>query len=307
MESISGVIFALCAAALWSVAPLAFAAAGRRIGPFRVNLLRIAIATTILMILLGVAYLVPGWHPVLPRSQQVVWLVMSGVTGMAIGDALYYDALVRLGPRRALQILTLAPVGSALLAWAWLGETLRPNELAGIVVVMWAVAYAIYIERKAAGGVQREPGCVSTTGVVNAFLAALCMGAGAVLTRQAFTSQADLSALAATTLRVGAAAAVLWIFPIATGTVGRVVHPLADRHIRSRIAIGTVTGPLLGMICYVAALKYAKAGTVSTLASMSPIMIIPLVAWRYKTRVRKRAIFAALVALAGVALISWKQ
>jgi drug/metabolite transporter (DMT)-like permease len=57
------------------------------------------------------------------------------------------------------------------------------------------------------------------------------------------------------------------------------------------------------MICYVAALKYAKAGTVSTLAPMSPIMIIPLVAWRYQTRVRKRAV----VAIAGVVLISWKQ
>ena len=176
----------------------------------------------------------------------------------------------------------------------------------GIGVVISAVAYAIYIERKAEGDLRREPGQVSSRGVVNAFLAAICMGFGAVLTRQAFTSQPDLSALAATTVRVGSAAVVLWMIPLVTGDVIRVASDLKDRHIRSRIAIGTIAGPLLGMTCYVAALKYAKAGTVSTLASMSPIMIIPLVAWRYKTRVRKRAIAAALVAIAGVALITWK-
>jgi drug/metabolite transporter (DMT)-like permease len=307
MESLGGVIFALCAAALWSVAPLAFAAAGRRIGPFRVNLLRIAIGTTVLVIVLGIAHLIPAWRPVLPGSPQVMWLALSGIAGMSIGDALYYDALVRLGPRRALQILTLAPVGSALLAFAWLGETLRPNELFGIAVVMSAVAYAIYIERKAEGDVAREPGRVSTRGVVNALLAALCMGFGAVLTRQAFTSQPDLSTLAATTVRVGSAAVILWIVPLVSGTAGRVASHLADPHVRSRIAIGTIAGPLLGMSCYVAALKYAKAGTVSTLSSMSPIMIIPLVAWRYKTRVRKRAVAAALVAIVGVALISWRR
>lgn len=303
MNSLAGVILALCAAALWSVAPLAFASAGRRIGPFRVNLLRIAIATAALLAVLGLMSLVPAWRPVLPRSQQVLFLALSGFVGMGIGDALYYDALVQLGARRALQVLTLAPVGSATLAWGWLGETLRPNELAGAVVVMSAVAYAIYIERKAAGDSQREPGRVSPRGVVNAFLAALCMGAGAVLTRQAFTSQPDLNALAATTLRVGAAAVLLWVIPIASGNVGHVLHHMRDPHIRSRIATGTLAGPLLGMICYVAALKYAKAGTVSTLASVSPIIIIPLVAWRYKTRVRTRAIGAAIVAIAGVALI----
>ncbi len=307
MQSLAGVILALCAAALWSVAPLAFASAGRRIGPFHVNLLRIAIATAALLAVLGLMSLVPQWRPVLPRSQQVLFLALSGLAGMAIGDALYYDALVRLGPRRALQVLTLAPVGSAALAWGWLGETLRPNELFGVVVVMSAVAYAIYIERKADGNLRREPGRVSTRGVVNGFLAAMCMGAGAVLTRQAFTSQPDLDPLAATTLRVGAAAVLLWIIPIGTGTVRFVVRHMADPHIRSRIATGTLTGPVLGMLCYVAALKYAKAGTVSTLASVSPIMIIPLVAWRYKTRVRRRAIAAAMVAVCGVALISWKQ
>ena len=98
----------------------------------------------------------------------------------------------------------------------------------------------------------------------------------------------------------------LWLVPLVTGTIGGVVRSMADPHVRSRILIGSAGGPILGMLCYVAALKYAKAGTVSTLSSMSPIVIIPLVAWRYKTRVRKRALAAAAAAIAGVALISWK-
>jgi drug/metabolite transporter (DMT)-like permease len=310
MDDLRGVILSLFTAAAWAVAPMAFASAGRRIGAFRVNLLRIAIATVvlslILALLLALGVAVPAWRPVMPRTEQVMWLAISGVCGMAIGDAMYYSSLILLGPRRALQLLTLSPIGSAMLAWAWLGETLRPTEVAGIGVVLAAVAYAIYVERAAEGDLQREPGQASPHGVLFGVLAALFGGAGAVLARQAFTSQPDLNPLAATALRVGSAAAVLWLIPIFTGTVGRVVHSLADPHVRSRILIGSAGGPILGMLCYVAALKYAKAGTVSTLSSMSPIVIIPLVAWRYKTRVRKRALAAAVAAIAGVALISWK-
>jgi drug/metabolite transporter (DMT)-like permease len=303
---LSGVILALCAAAFWSVSPIAFASAGRRIGPFRVNLLRIAAATFCLALLLGALALVPGPRLVMPGRAQVYWLAMSGIAGMTIGDAFYYDALVRLGPRRALQLLTLSPVGAALLAWAWLHESLRATELAGIIVVLAAVAYAIYVEREAEGDVQREPGRVSAVGVLNGLLSALFAGAGAVLGRQAFTSQPDLNALAATTVRVGSGAAVLWVIGLCAGRASGIVRHLADPSIRKRIILGTLAGPIVGMICYVGALKYAKAGTVSTLSAMSPIMIIPLVAWRYKTRVRKRAIFAAVVAVVGVTLISWK-
>ena len=310
MDDLRGVILSLFTAAAWAVAPMAFASAGRRIGAFRVNLLRIGIATVvlslILALLMALGVVVPAWRPVMPRTEQVMWLAISGVCGMAIGDAMYYSSLILLGPRRALQLLTLSPVGSALLAWAWLGETLRPTEVAGIGVVLAAIAYAIYVERAAEGDLQREPGQASPRGVLFGVLAALFGGAGAVLARQAFTSQPDLNPLAATALRVGSAGVVLWLVPLFTGSVGRVVHSLADPHVRSRILIGSAGGPILGMLCYVAALKYAKAGTVSTLSSMSPIVIIPLVAWRYKTRVRKRALAAAVAAIAGVALISWK-
>ena len=307
MDDLRGVILSLFTAAAWSVAPMAFASAGRRIGAFRVNLLRIAIASIVLAMILAFACAIPAWRPVLPRTPQVMWLAISGVCGMAVGDAMYYSSLILLGPRRALQLLTLSPIGSALLAWAWLGETLRPTELAGMGVVLAAIAYAIYVERAAEGALQREPGEVSNLGVVFGIFGALLGGAGAVLARQAFTSQPDLNPLAATAVRVGSAGVVLWLVPLFTGTIGRVVRSLADTHIRSRILIGSACGPIFGMFCYVAALKYAKAGTVSTLSSMSPIMIIPLVAWRYKTRVRKRAIAAAVLAVAGVALISWQR
>ncbi len=316
MESLAGVILSLCTAACWSLSPMAFASAGRRIGPFRVNLLRIALASLVLIGLVVVAALIRGHRPVLPGTPQIFWLATSGIAGMAIGDIFYYEALVRLGPRRALQLLTLSPVGAALLAWAWLHEALRASELAGISIVLGAVAYAIYVERSAdaqsadAQSVESEargePGIVSVLGVGHGLLAALFAGAGAVLARQAFTTQPNLDALAATAGRVGAAALVLWIVPLAMGVARPVAAHLADASLRRLIVFGTMTGPVVGMICYVAALKYAKAGTVSTLSSMSPIMIIPLIALRYRTRIRKRAVLAAIVSIAGVALLAWR-
>src|SRR5687768_7571258 len=108
MDDFRGVILSLFTAAAWAVAPMAFASAGRRIGAFRVNLLRIAIATVvlslILALLLAIGIAVPAWRPVMPRTEQVMWLAISGVCGMAVGDAMYYSSLILLGPRRALQL-----------------------------------------------------------------------------------------------------------------------------------------------------------------------------------------------------------
>jgi drug/metabolite transporter (DMT)-like permease len=80
---------------------------------------------------------------------------------------------------------------------------------------------------------------------------------------------------------------------------------MADPFVRDRILLGTLLGPTLGMICYVSALKYTKTGVVSTLSSISPLVLLPIVYLRYKTKIGWDVVIACVLAIAGVAIIQW--
>jgi drug/metabolite transporter (DMT)-like permease len=66
---------------------------------------------------------------------------------------------------------------------------------------------------------------------------------------------------------------------------------------------GVVFGPTLGMLCYIAALKSAPAGIVTTITFMAPLLIIPIGARLYRTRIGWAALAGTLLSLAGVILL----
>lgn len=299
----AGVMLSLATAVFWAISPMFWAAAGRRAGSFPVLLMRSLLAVSMLLAMLPFYLLVSGSIPAAPSAKQILWLWVSGFTGMAVGDLFIYEAFVLLGPRRTTQAIVLAPVSSVLLAWVWLGEALTLRTMAGTTLVLAATSYAVVGGRRPADEESREPGRVSPAGVFFAAAGAVCVGIGAVAGRRAFAA-GPLDGFVATVVRVASAAAFLWLTPPAIRGAGRTLGLMRDPYLRSRILLGTINGPVVGMICYVYALKYVGAGLVSTVSSTSPLFILPIIAWRYRVRIGPDVIFAAVVACAGVALIS---
>lgn len=369
--TLAGVLLALIATVLWSLSPLFFAAAGRRIGPEAVNLLRLLLATAgFFLLLLPYAVfiaLLPGRS--LPGAfslslPECSWLVLSGFLGLYLGDAFYLRALVSLGPHRTSQFLTLAPVASVALAWTLLDEALSARILFGIALVLGAVLGLVLAERHSdgkrptrgaapeavgggavgpplkvggaagsprevggaaglapkggarsggtggpprGGGTASALGRFSTAGALAGLAAALCQGLGAVTARQAFllreAGTAALDPVLAAGVRVVSAAALLWAMALLRGRTRGLLPLLEDRALRQRLVLGTLAGPLLGMLAYIGAFAFAPAGIVSTLTAMTPLLVIPLSAWRYGLRPGPFALLATGVAVFGVGLI----
>lgn len=298
MNAPLGIAFALFTAVCWALAPIAHAAAGRRIGAFATNLWR-ALAATLLLI--GTVLVTGG---AIPSGAAGRMMAVSGLVGVGVGDLLIYDAFVRLGPRRGVQLLALGPVFSFLLAWGWLYETVAPMALVGAALVLGASGAAIWIERRSVRG--SEPGEVTARGIMSAVGGAALLGFGAVLARQAWKLDPAMDPIGAATLRVGAATVMLWLIPLfqGPGAFGRLIAPMADKPLLIRIGIGTLFGPYLGMLTYVAAFRHLEAGLVSSLVALSPLVILPLSVYRHRAKVGPATIAAALAAVAGVALIS---
>ncbi len=58
------------------------------------------------------------------------------------------------------------------------------------------------------------------------------------------------------------------------------------------------------MLAYVAAFRHLEAGLVSSLVALSPLVILPVAAWRHRARIGLPVILAAALAVSGVALIA---
>ena len=100
-----GELAALGAAMCWVFTSLAFAAAGRRIGPTAVNFIRIFLA---LAVLACVQRLLFGqWTPPI-STRSLMLLGASGLIGLTIGDQFLFTALVYIGPRLTTLLMTLA-------------------------------------------------------------------------------------------------------------------------------------------------------------------------------------------------------
>lgn len=305
----TGVALSVLTAIFWAISPLFIASVGRRIGSFNTNLLRATLAAVALAtIVLPAAALLRGAGFEWPPARVLMWVVGSGLMGMVIGDACFYEALVLLGPRRAVKLNTLAPVVTLTIGWLALGEALTARALGGAALIIGAVVYAAFAPTDVPGRETREPGGVSAVGLLCGLGSAVFIALGSVLMRVAYKTRGGerLDPLLATTIRVAASAAILWLFPLARGRGGQVLATLRDRDVRHRLALGTLMGAFLGMICFISAFKYAPAGLVSTITATSPLVILPLVAWRYHVRIGWGLVIAGVVAVAGVGLIAWK-
>lgn len=309
-----GLGLAVATAFLWALSPMLMASAGRRIGSFNTVVTRAAIAALLLLVVMSIYLLIPrapDAPPIFPTREQLFWMVLSGIAGMTLGDFLIYESLVLIGPRRTVQTLTLAPVFSVLLGWFVLDEVFRPRTLLGMTLVIAGTSYAVFAGRRpdlevnSNGKKSSEPTTLHPVGLLFALGGAICTGAGAVAARKAFRL-APLDSLSATTIRVWTCALSMWLVPLLTGRVIKVIHSWRDREALKRIVLGTLAGAFLGMICYVAALKNAEAGVVSTLVAMAPLFIMPMVAYRYHTRIGWDVVISAGSAVLGVALITWR-
>jgi drug/metabolite transporter (DMT)-like permease len=210
-----------------------------------------------------------------------------------------YEAFLLAGVQRTTLILTLAPVAAVVGAWVGFGESLGARELVGICLVMAGTAFALdirYDSHAPHGGTGRK-------GILLAIGSAVFQGLGAVTIRWAYHFEPKMDPLVATTLRVASGAVFLTaICPLFRCNLVDAART-AGRHAWGRLVLGTLAGPFGGMLCYVTALSVTSAGLCSALSSVSPLFVLAIAAARYRRLPTSIALFAAVIAVGGVAIL----
>lgn len=295
-----GEICALASSACWAVGSLLFAQAGRDAAPYVLNAIKCGIGFALLA-LTTTAIEGPSWFAAFGPA-DVTLLALSGILGLTVGDTLYFESLVRLGPRRALLLLALSAPLTAILAAALLGEALGPMAVLGIAITTAGVAWVV-AERAGSGsvpGAQAE----SSGGVARAVLwglaGAFAQAIANVLTRSA---SAGHPAIGIGSIRIGAAVIGLIVHVIAVRGSGAVWRTLAAPKTMKFLGTATVLSTFLGIWLASAGVRYAPAGVAATLSSTSPIFVLPLAWFALGERLSLRAVLGAAVAVCGIAML----
>ncbi len=285
----AGEVASLGAAMAWAIGLTLYRADTRATGARQVNQFKNLIGSWLFLL----TALIVGVSPLSIRDQ--VYLAVSGVLGLAIGDSLLFKALALLGPHRAALSACLAPVFTGVAGWIFLGEALSLEQCAGIPLVVGGVALVLY-GYGAEDAVARAPlkGMLYGTGF------AVCHSAGVLLAKEGMYNAGPLAGSA---LRLTAAAVALVFFSLGRRDLHSGLRPLLRPRSLKRLLPAVLIGTFAGIWMMQAGIKWAPSAVANTLHSTTPLFTLPIAFLVLRERVGPAAVVGSLVAVGGVALL----
>jgi drug/metabolite transporter (DMT)-like permease len=294
-EAHIGEIAAFATAVCWTATPIAFEAAGKRVGSLTVNFIRLIIA----FVLIGIFTLVTRgmFLPIDATDTNWTWLTVSGLIGFVIGDLFLFEAYVKIGARISLLIMAAVPPITAIVGFIMLGETLTAMDLLGMLITVGGIALVIIVKGSSDKKVQLSH---PLRGIIYAFIGALGQSFGTVYSKFGMGSY---NAFAATQIRIIAAIVGFAIVVTARKHWKNILEGLKDYAAMKNIAIGSVFGPFIGVSLSLLAVQHTTTGVASTITSISRILIIPISIFVFKEKISLKEITGAFITIVGVALL----
>jgi len=293
VPSILGESACLTAALLWALAVVLFRAPIAAWGAWTANLVKCLLGTVLLastLALLGGPSAFAG-VPI----RDLVFIALSGIVGLTIGDTLLFAAVRGLGAHRTLVIGTSAPVFAGLLAAA-AGERLSSGQIGAAAVVLIGVVIVVGPGSRTADGVR----AATLSGVVLALLAAFGQGAGVVLAKEGLDT---IGALPATLLRLAVGTGGLLVAAAVKGGFGRLERALRDGASMRRMLPAAFFGTYLALILMTVGVALAPATIAAVLLATSPIFSLVIEAVADRRRPTVLAVLGTIVAVVGVAVL----
>ena len=297
MDSFVGEIAALLSAVLFSVTSVCYTFAGRKINA--VTSIAMSLPISWLM-LVGIHQLTLGQaFPFDAAPDRWFFLGASGILAFVVAAYFLLVAYQHIGPRLAMLIMSFAPVLGALMAWAFLGQTLPANSAIGIAIVIFGIVWVVGERGKPnADGLKLD----IRRGVIFACLATLAQASAFVFASKGVAG--SFPPISAALMRITAGMVALWIFIAfqrkitSTATIFR-----NDRRLFLQLTGAALSGAVLASSLLLLSLQYIPVGVATTLSHTTSIMLIPVGYFVFKERITLRAIVGTIITLIGIAIL----
>ena len=291
-----GELAALATSFLFALTALIFTVAGRMVGSQVTNRMRLTFALIYLILLNAILFHEP--LPFSAESSRWLWLSLSGIIGLSLGDAFLFQSFVSVGPRLGMLLLSLAPIFGSVLAWIFFGEFLTVLQITGILLALAGIAWVVLSHEEPAD----TPHGHTRRGVIFGVLAGLGQAVGLVLSKQGMFG--DFSPFQANAIRMLAAVIFIWAWTALDGKMSVTFTALREKpQVIRLLALGAFVGPVLGVTSSLLAVQHAEVGVASTLMALPPVIILPISYFGFKETIGWQAILGTILAITGVAVL----
>jgi drug/metabolite transporter (DMT)-like permease len=291
-----GEIAGLATSFFFALTAIIFTKTGNMIGSQATNLVRLVFGLSYLALLNLILF-----HEPLPFSadpSRWLWLSLSGVIGLSLGDAFLFQSFVSVGARLGTLLLSLAPIFGSIIAWVFFGETLTALQMIGIAVALAGIAWVVMSHEEP----EDTPHGHTRLGVIFGILGALGQAVGLVLAKQGLNG--DFSPFQGNAIRMFAATIFILGWAIFQKQIGSTVKAVREQpQSLGLVAFGALVGPVLGVSASLLSIQHAEIGVASTLMALPPVLVLPMSYFMFKEKIGWQAVAGTLLAIIGVAVL----
>jgi drug/metabolite transporter (DMT)-like permease len=293
-----GELAAMLTAVGWGLSSLINGNVAVRVGPISATLARVPFQ----LVFLGLICLLGGAAVTFAPSPMLA-IFLSAVTGLAIGDLLFYKSFIYIGSRAAILLNSLGVCFTAIFGAVFLHEILSFQAFAGVLLAIGGVGMVVTSRSGTNAAPGKEPPTRKEirTGIVIGLIAASGHAAGYLFLRVGM--QENVDPFWGALLRVFMGGSVLWLIGIPKQWPQKAVSGVVKYPVVIKLLLFSCALSAAAACCSCFAMKNVEAGVAATLMGLQPLWVILAVAIMEKHFPPFLMIAGTLVAFAGSALV----
>lgn len=305
-----GILAAFATVFSWSFGTLSFTKASRLVEPSVLNKFRLMLAVVALTI---IASVVTQQNPLYlftsPRAQSWIWLGLSGIIGLTIGDYFVFTAFKILGAARGSMFSTISPAAALITGYLMLDERISLIGFMGMSVTMFGIMWLLSSREQKEQAAAENHGNY-TKGIVMGIASACCQGIGLVMAKKGMMDHGEriISPIDATWIRMLMAFGSIYLIDVIRRKDVWFIQPIVQhKEAIKYILMGTLFGPVIGVALSLLAASSIDVSVAQTILSLVPMIVFPLSALLYKTPFTLKMLLSVLIAIAGVMVLIWQD
>lgn len=293
-----GAGFAMLTSLSWATSSIILKFLSSKIDSLSINTLRLWVGSLVLLTFIALSGRVDELihTPLLPT----LYIVISGIVAVAIGDTVYIWSLSYLDVSRAYPIAqSTFPILTMFVAISVLNESFTWINGAGAALVVLGVYLIATAGRES--GTYSASRKASWKGVMLALTAAVAWTIGAATLKMGATSMDPFVAAA---IRIPASAIPLSLFTLSRRRRGTLQLKSYGRRNLGLAGVAGVLAYVVAGVSYVVAVQLIGAGRAVLLTATAPLFVLPMSILILKERPTRIAIVGVFICFAGVYMVT---
>lgn len=281
-----GVLIAILSASSWAMGTIIFDKIGKIMPAEGITFFKSAMS----VLLMAALMLVFGFE--IPTGKQLLFLALSGLIGISVGDTLFFRSLQHLGVKMQVLYFILGQVLTVFLSYLFLGEILTLLQYIGTLVVIAGVLLVIFDKQ------DNRPN--KLRGIIEGLIAMICYSISIILIKSVLD---DVSAVTATFYRMLFSAVFVLIGGLFSKKMKVWVEPLKQRNTLALFAVNAVIVTYGGFLMSVLALKYIDVSVASILSTTEPLFALLFAFLINKDKPTRKELIGAAITFVGVIMM----